>query len=77
MSAHLWRLCRRSSPRPDGQQRWDRAYRYVVQWTQPPQPYPGAILPRPRSASGQEEDHDDRSSLCARLDPAPSADPND
>ena len=77
MSAHLWRLRRRSSPRPDGQQRWDRAYRCVVQWTQPPQLCPAAIPPPPRSASGQEEDHDDRSSLCAGLDPAPSPDPND
>ncbi len=29
-----WRLRRRPAPRPDGQQRWDRAYLHLLQWTQ-------------------------------------------
>jgi site-specific DNA recombinase len=31
-----WRLRRHLSPRPDGQQRWDRAYLHLLRWTQPP-----------------------------------------
>lgn len=66
--ARSWRLRRRPAPRPDGQQRWDRAYRYLLQWTQLSTP----IQPEP----GQEDSHD-RRSVCARLDPAPSPDTND
>jgi len=64
-----WRLRRRPAPRSDGQQRWDRAYLRLLQWTPAPQ--------RPaESAPGQEDNHDGRA-LRTRLNPAPSAHAND
>ena len=48
-----WRLHRRPSPRPDGQQRWDRAYLFLLQCTQIPRaPQP---QPRSRPLPGQEK----------------------
>jgi hypothetical protein len=64
-----WRLRRRPAPRSDGQQRWERAYLRLLQWTQAPQ-QPA------ESATGQEENHDGRA-VCARLDPAPDPHAND
>jgi len=29
-----WRLRRQTTPYPDGQQRWDRAYHLLLQWSQ-------------------------------------------
>jgi hypothetical protein len=66
---HTWRLRRRPTPRSDGQQRWDRAYLRLLQWTQLPQ-QPA------ESATGQEDNHDGRA-VCARLDPAPGPHAND
>ncbi len=62
-----WRLRRRPAPRPDGQQRWDRAYLHLLQWAQlsaPTQPEPG-----------QEDSHEGRC-VCSRLEPAPDQHPN-
>ena len=62
-----WRLRRRPSPRPDGQQRWDRAYLHLLQWAHqsvPTQPEPG-----------QEDSHDGRF-VCPCLEPAPDQHPN-
>jgi hypothetical protein len=64
-----WRLRRRPAPRPDKQQRWDRASVRLLQWTQAPQ-QPA------ESAPGQEDNHDGRV-VCARLDPAPGPHAND
>ena len=72
-----WRLHRRPSPRPDGQQRWDRAYLFLLQCTQiprAPQPQPRS---RPLPGQEKEEDSHDGRPVCARLDPAPSPHAND
>ncbi len=72
--APSWRLHRQPSPRPDGQQRWDRAYLLRLQWTHPaPAPQP---QPRTRLLPGQEDSYDGRP-VCARLDPAPGPAAND
>jgi hypothetical protein len=63
--ASPWRLRRRPAPRPAGQQRWDRAYLYLMQWTQRPVP----------TQPGQEDSHDGRV-VCSRLEPAPDHHPN-
>jgi len=64
-----WRLRRRPIPRSDGQQRWDRAYLHLMQWTQQSAPT--------QPASGQEEgDSHDGRSVCPRLEPAPDQHPN-
>jgi hypothetical protein len=66
MPTRTWRLRRRPSPRPDGQQRWDRAYLRLLQWTQLP------LSPQQpaESVTRQEDTHDSRA-VCTRLDPAP------
>jgi hypothetical protein len=68
MPTRSWRLRRRPSPRVDGQERWDRAYLRLMQWTAPSQP--------PLPVPGQEDSHDGRP-VCARLDPAPDPRAND
>jgi len=72
--APTWRLHRQPSPRPDGQQRWDRAYLLLLQWTQPapaspPQPQPPT---QARLLPDQEEDSHDGRPVRPCLDPAPS-----
>ena len=72
--APSWRLQRRPSPRPDGQQRWDRAYLRLLQWT------PSSLEPQPSTQIGllsEQEDSHDRRLVRARFDPAPSPDAND
>jgi hypothetical protein len=66
-----WRVRRQTSPHPDGQRRWDRAYLALLQWTQPAAPPQPAIQP----PTGEEERHDGRV-VCPRLDPTaiPGAD---
>jgi hypothetical protein len=71
MSAPNWRLRRQVHPRPDGQQRWDRAYRQLLRWTQLPLPSTFTTSGPPRQEK-QEEDRHDARLICARLDPAPS-----
>ena len=68
-----WRLRRRPAPRPDGQQRWDRAYLHLLQWAQLSAP----IQPEPGQEPGQEEgDSQDGRFVCSRLEPAPDQHPN-
>jgi hypothetical protein len=77
--APAWRLHRRPSPHLDGQQRWDRAYLLLLQWTQPA-PSAQLQLPpptQPRLLADHEEDNHDGRSVCARLDPAPNPHAND
>jgi hypothetical protein len=74
--APAWRLHRQPSPRPDGQQRWDRAYLLLLQWTQPAPSSQPATQPRPLPGQEQEEDSHDGRVVCARLDPAPDAHAN-
>ena len=45
-----WRLRRQTSPKLDGQQRWDRAYQLLLKWSQEPEPnnsQPTKITPMP------------------------------
>lgn len=76
-----WRLRRRPSPRPDGQQRWDRAYLLLLQWTQPsPTSHQPPLQPPtqlPLLADYEEEDSHNGRAVCARLDPAPNPHAND
>ena len=68
-----WRLRRRPSPRPDGQQRWDRAYLHLVQWAQlspPTQPEPGQEEKEQEEKEKEGDSHDGRF-VCSRLEPAP------
>jgi hypothetical protein len=46
---HQWRVRRQTINSPDGQQRWDRAYQLLVQWTERPglPPPAEALLPAP------------------------------
>jgi hypothetical protein len=69
--AFSWRLRRRPAPRPDGQQRWDRAYLHVLQWAQLSAP----TQPEPDQEDSQEDSHDHRF-VCSRLEPAPDQHPN-
>jgi hypothetical protein len=67
----VWRLRRQPSPRLDGQQRWERAYLLLLQWTHSsPAPQP-PTQPRPMPALEKEEDSHDGRPVCARLDAAP------
>jgi hypothetical protein len=57
-----WRLRRRPAPRPDGQQRWDRAYLHVLQWAQ---------LSAPTQPESDQEDSHDGRPVCTGLNAAP------
>ena len=61
-----WRVRRRPSSRPDAQQRWDRAYQHLLQWTQPPLPH-RTRLTAPPTTCQQEEQTNDHRDVCARL----------
>src|SRR3970040_507439 len=65
-----WRIRRTLKPDPDGQRRWDRAYQHLLRWTLLSEPEQ-----IPCSALTQEVYHE-HCDLCARVDPAPGADPN-
>ena len=75
--APSWRLHRRPSPRPDGQQRWDRAYLLLLQWTQPSPASQPQLPTQARLLPDQEEDSHDGRPVCARLDSTPDAHAND
>ena len=69
-----WQIRRHLKPCLDGQQRWDRAYQYLLRWTSTEwlaqTDVPGALNP------SQEVD-DAHSHLCPRVDSAPGARPDD
>lgn len=64
---HHWRIRRQLVECPEGQQRWDDAYQYLLRWT--------ALSSRERIPRPQEAD-DESSGICARVDAASSVDPN-
>src|SRR3954454_20455530 len=70
---HDWRTTRRLLPHPDGQRRWDRAYRLILEWaacgTEPGRP--GAIGPASSLMKGVGRENCD---LCASLDTTSGAD---
>ena len=80
-----WRTRRQTLPQPDGQRRWDRAYQLLLEWGDPaapraPQPVTPTHVPTIRSGTHQrweeEAPHADRH-LRSRLNPQPSAEPDD
>ena len=52
-----WRIRRQASPKPDGQQRWDRAYQLLLQWSQVPPV--NSLLPPHTSPNLTQETSDD------------------
>lgn len=64
---HHWRIRRQLVERPEGQQRWDYAYQYLLRWT--------ALSPREQLLTPQEVD-DESGRLCACVYAAPSAGPD-
>jgi hypothetical protein len=72
-----WRVHRQPSPRQDGQQRWDRAYLRVLQWTQVVPTSPPQARIRPLPGPEQEEASHDGRPVRARLNPAPVRHAND
>jgi hypothetical protein len=78
-----WRTRRQTKECLDGQQRWDRAYLYLLEWTLPSQAPNSAnapsASPAPTSQATQdsEEESNANSSLCPRLDDQPSPSTND
>jgi hypothetical protein len=77
---HQWRVCRRTTSSPDGQQRWDRAYQLLLRWTERTGLPPTAEAPLPATCpSGKptqvapvEAPHAHRR-LRARFDAQPDA----
>jgi len=61
-----WQVHRDTVARPDGQQRWDRAYQLVLRWADAASPAPAVPTP-------QEEDNAD-CPVCACLDQPSAAD---
>ena len=60
-----WAKRRQFKPQPDGEQRWDRAYQYLLQWSQEMKPIQ---TPNSDNSCGwtQEVDYAS-SSLCSSL----------
>ena len=62
---HHWTKHRKFTPHPDGEQRWDRAYQYLLQWALETKPALSTNSVDHYELS-QEVDHAS-SSLCAGL----------
>ena len=64
-----WTKCRQFIPHPDGEQRWDRAYQYLLLWAKETQP---DLSPNSEeiSETTQEVDHAN-SSLRTCIDKKP------
>ena len=62
---HQWIIRRQFKPRLDGEQRWDRAYQYLLLWAKAKEPS-SSTHSGENSVPTQEVDHAS-SSLCASL----------
>jgi len=71
MKHRQWKTTRQFLERPDAQRRWDRAYQYLVQWTADPM-----SSPVPERVQIDQEEFNENSRLCSRLDPTPGPDAN-
>jgi hypothetical protein len=69
-----WQIRRHLKPCLDGQQRWDRAYQYLLRWTTSEPPAESQMSATPNLTQEAEDAH---SHLCPRVDPAPGAGPDD
>ena len=65
-----WKVRRTVAARDDGQRRWDYAYQFLVQW---------ATVPSAESysAATQQEEGNERGTLRAGFQPAPTPSPDD
>jgi hypothetical protein len=69
-----WHAHRTLVVRPDGQQRWDRAYQHILAWSQlPAQPTQDPRIQEVGEGQNAQEVAQARSGLCARLDAEPGA----
>lgn len=68
--AQRWDVHRSTITRADAQQRWDTVYQFLLHWT--PEP-----AERRSAAEHPQEEHDGDRDVCAGLDPAPAAGPDD
>ncbi|MCL5996255.1 MAG: hypothetical protein M1546_09380 [Chloroflexi bacterium] len=66
-----WHVQRLTQAYPDGEQRWDRAYQYLLAWATAIQTTNPSDLPQAKEA------FDANSSLRPSLDDQPSPSPND
>jgi hypothetical protein len=71
---HQWRIRRQLKPYPDRQQRWDRAYQALLQWTIDALPME-STPPSMNSDLLLEVSHEN-SSLCTGLDIQSNSDPD-
>jgi hypothetical protein len=62
---HQWRIQRQFNPHQDGEQRWDRAYQYLLLWAKGIEPSSSTNSDE-ISEPTQEVDHAN-SSLCSGL----------
>ena len=65
MKHRQWKTTRQFLERPDAQRRWDQAYQFLVQWTSAP-----LSSPVPEGTQTNQEEFDEKSRVCSRLDPA-------
>lgn len=65
-----WKVQRTVAARDDGQRRWDYAYQFLVQWA-------ADSSAETCSAPTQQEEGNERGSLCSGLDPTSTAGPDD
>ena len=65
-----WKVQRTVSARDDGHRRWDYAYQFLLQWAT-------SASAETCSAATQQEEGNERGSLCTGLQPAPTPSPDD
>ena len=70
MKKGQWSIVRHVVKMADGQQRWDHAYQYLVQWS-------AASPKEPSQGVSQEERTDESRNVCARLYAAAGAGTDD
>lgn len=65
-----WKVRRTVAAHDDGQRRWDYAYQFLLQWATD-------ASAETCSAATQQEEGNERGSLCAGLQPASTPSPDD
>jgi hypothetical protein len=70
-----WTVHRQFEPCPDGEQRWDRVYQYLLKWAITVQPPPTVTEPPSSPPTFQEVDHaGSRLCSCVHSEPGSTAD---
>lgn len=70
---HQWNVRRELKPYPNGQQRWDRAYQYLLRWTLNPVPMENT----PLTWEPLLEVHLENCSVCTGFDFPSNSNPDD